>query len=141
MLFIPPTSFSPLLTRMYCFTKKLRDLSILIPLRQSVCRAVSHTSQSLHDKIKQHVPKSIRSCSCSQKRILPAVYAKLPLSLISSLLLFIQPFVFIFYKILSCDDNRLFFSQGHSPLHLSILEAIFIKTSDLALRQKKRTRV
>ena len=35
-------------------------------------RYVGRTSQRLQDRIKQHVPKSIRSCSSSQKRLLPA---------------------------------------------------------------------
>ena len=35
-------------------------------------RYVGRTSQRLQDRTKQHVPKSIRSCSSSQKRLLPA---------------------------------------------------------------------
>ena len=35
-------------------------------------RYVGRTSQRLQDRIKQHVPKSIRSCSSSPKRLLPA---------------------------------------------------------------------
>ena len=35
-------------------------------------RYVGCTSQRRQDRIKQHVPKSIRSCSSSQKRVLPA---------------------------------------------------------------------
>ena len=35
-------------------------------------RYVGRTSQRLQDRIKQHVPKSIRSCSFSPKRLLPA---------------------------------------------------------------------
>ena len=35
-------------------------------------RYVGRTSQRLQDRIKQHVPKSIRSCSSSQKLLLPA---------------------------------------------------------------------
>ena len=71
-----PTSFSPLPTRMYCLlsTKKQRDLSILTPLRQLVC--VGRTCQRLQNRIKQDVPKSIRSCSSSQKRILRARQCK-----------------------------------------------------------------
>ena len=34
-------------------------------------RYVGHTSQRLQDRIKQHVPKLIRSCSSFQKRLLP----------------------------------------------------------------------
>ena len=36
------------------------------------CRYVGRNSQRLQDRIKQHVPKSIRSSSSSQKRLLPA---------------------------------------------------------------------
>ena len=56
-------------------------------------------SERLQDRIKQHVFKSIRSFSSSQKRIL-TVSANLPLSLMPSLLLLLQPLNFIFYKIL-----------------------------------------
>ena len=35
-------------------------------------RYVGRTSQRLQNRIKHHVPKSIRSCSSSQKRLLPA---------------------------------------------------------------------
>ena len=41
-------------------------------------RYVGRSSQRLQDKIKQHVPKSIRSCSSSQKRLLPARRCKSP---------------------------------------------------------------
>ena len=47
---------------------------------QSSChwdsRYVGRTSQRLQDRIKQHVPKSFRSCSSSQKRLLPARWCK-----------------------------------------------------------------
>ena len=36
------------------------------------CRYVDRTSQRLQDRIKEHVPKSMSSCSSSQKRLLPA---------------------------------------------------------------------
>ena len=77
-----------------CFTEKQRDLSIPY---------VGRTSQRLHDGIKQHVPKSIRSCSSSQKHLayfLP-VDANLSPRPIPSLLLLIQSLDFTFYKILS----------------------------------------
>ena len=61
---------------------------------------VGHTSQRLQDRIKQHVPKSIRSCSSSQKRLLPARCCKSSTQTNTSLLLLIQPLDFIFYKIL-----------------------------------------
>ena len=39
-------------------------------------RYVGRTSQRLQNRIKYHVPKSIRSCSSSQKRLLPARQCK-----------------------------------------------------------------
>ena len=39
-------------------------------------RYIGRTSQRQQDRIKQHVPKSIRSCSSSQKRLLPARQCK-----------------------------------------------------------------
>ena len=40
-------------------------------------RYVGRTSQRLQDRIKQHVPKSIRSCSSSQKCLLPKMLTSL----------------------------------------------------------------
>ena len=62
-------------------------------------RYVGCTSQRLQDRIKLHVPKSIRSCSSKNAYFLLAG-ANLPPRLIPSLLLLIQPLDFIFYKIL-----------------------------------------
>ena len=39
-------------------------------------RYVDPTSQRLQDRIKQHIPKSIRSCSSSQKRLISACLSK-----------------------------------------------------------------
>ena len=63
-------------------------------------RYVGRTSLGLQDRIKQHVSKSIRSCSSSQKRFFLLVGANLSPRLMPSLLLLIQPLDFIFYKIL-----------------------------------------
>ena len=63
-------------------------------------RYVGRTSQRLQHRIKQHVPKSIRSCSSSQNAYFLLVCANLPSRLIPSILLLIQPLDFIFYKIL-----------------------------------------
>ena len=62
-------------------------------------RYVGRTSQRLQDRIKQHVSKSIRSCSSSLKHFL-LVGANLSPRLTPNLLLLIQPLDFIFYKIL-----------------------------------------
>ena len=81
--------------RSRCTTVKQRNLSILMPLRQSVCRPYL---QRLRERIKQHVPKSIRSYS-SLKRILLARQCKSSNQLNTHFLL-IQPLDFIFFKIL-----------------------------------------
>ena len=64
-------------------------------------RYVGRTSPRLQDRVKQHFPKSIRSCSASEKGSLPTVSANHPTSLILSLLLLIHALDFIFHKILS----------------------------------------
>ena len=63
-------------------------------------RYVGCNSQRLQDRIKQHVLKSIHSCSSSQKCLLPAYRCKCSTILIPILLLPIQPLDYIFYKIL-----------------------------------------
>ena len=52
-----------------CFTKKQRDYQFSCHCDS---RYVGCTSRRPQDRIKQHVPKSIRFCSSSQKRLLPA---------------------------------------------------------------------
>ena len=64
-------------------------------------RYVGRTFQRLQDRFKQHLPKSIRSCSAFHKRLLPAVGVNLTPTPIPCLLLLIQPLEFTFYKILS----------------------------------------
>ena len=61
---------------------------------------VDRTSQWLQDKIKQHVATFFRSLSFQKCMYFLPVSANLSPSLISILLLVIQPFVFLFYKIL-----------------------------------------
>ena len=106
------------------------------------CRYVGRTSQRLQDRIKQHVPKSIRSCSSSQKRFLPARRCKsstqtntqsLASDLAIGLYLLQNPTCAQHY-----DDSRFsILAQGRSPFHLSALEATFIKTSNPALCRQK----
>ena len=74
---------------------KLRNLRTILRNAHLWCRPYL---PMLQDRIKQHVLKSIRSCSSSQKRILPARECK---SLPSSLFFLIKPMEFIFYKLLS----------------------------------------
>ena len=105
-------------------------------------RYVGRTSQRLQDRIKQHVPKSIRSGVSSQKRVLPARDCKsssqsAPQDLASDsaigLHLLQNP---------TCaqhhDDSRFsILAKGRSPFHLSALEATFIKTSNPILCRQK----
>ena len=82
-----------------CFTEKQRDLSILMPLRQSVCRPyfpkAAGQNQTACPQIYPFLlffPKTLTSCSSVQNNLPPRP--------IPSLLLLIQPLDFIFYKIL-----------------------------------------
>ena len=63
-------------------------------------RYVGRTSQRLQDRIKQHVPKSIRSNSSSQKRLLPARRCKSSTQTNTQSLASDSAIDFIFYKIL-----------------------------------------
>ena len=101
--------FSAVEPRVVYFTNELLSATnkdILSALQKSIViyqfschcdsRYVGRTSQRLQDRIKQHVPKSIRSCSFCQKRdCFLHVGANLPPRLMP-----IQPLNFIFYKIL-----------------------------------------
>ena len=105
-------------------------------------RYVGRIFQRLQDRIKQHVPKSIRSCSSSQKRVLPARRCK------SSIQTDIQSFasdLTIELHLLqnpTCaqhyDDSRSsILAQGRYHFHLSLLKATVIKTSNPALSRQK----
>ena len=105
-------------------------------------RYVGRTSQRLQDRIKQHVPKSIRSCSFFPKHLLPARRCK------SSTQTNTQSFASdsdIGLHLLqnpTCtqhyDDSRFFIlAQGRSHFHLSALETTFIKTFNPALCAQK----
>ena len=97
---------------------------------------VGRTSQTMQDRIKQHVPKSIRSCASSQKRLLSARRCKsstqtntLASDSAIGLHLLQNPTCAQHY-----DDSRVsVLAQGRSPFHLSALEATFIKTSNPTL--------
>ena len=105
-------------------------------------RYVGCTSQRLQDRIKQYVPKSLRSGSSSQKRLLPTRRCKpstqtnthFPASnLAIGLHLLQNPTCAQHY-----DDSRFsILAQGRSPFHLYALEATFIKTSNPALCRQK----
>ena len=101
-----------------CFTERQRDLSILMPLRQSVCTPYS---QRLQVRIKQYVSKTIRFCSSPRNAYFLPVCANLPPSLISSLLFLIQPLDLICCKILlllniMMTEDSLFLSKSDFEL-------------------------
>ena len=105
-------------------------------------RYVGRTFQRLQDRIKEHVPKSIRSCSFSQKRLLSARRCKsfiqtntqtLASDSAVGLHLLQNPTSAQHY-----DDSRFsILAQGRLTFHLSALEATFIKTSNRALCLQK----
>ena len=103
---------------------------------------MGHTSQRLQDRIKQHVPKSIRSCSFSQKRLLPARRCKSSTQTNTQSLASDSAIGLHLLQNPSCvqhyEDSRFsILAQGHSPFHLSVLEATFIKTSNPAICRQK----
>ena len=91
-------------------------------------RYVGCTSQWLLDKIKQHVRKSTRSCSSSQKFILPARLCKPSTQSNTLSLAFDSAIGLHLLQNPACvqhyDDSRFFILvHGRSPFHLSTLEA------------------
>ena len=107
-------------------------------------RYVGRTSQRLFDRMKHHVPKSICSCSSSQKRLLPARYCKsftqtTTQSLASDSAIGLHLLQNQNPTCAQHYDDSIFsiLAQGRSPFHLSALEATFIKTSIPALCRQK----
>ena len=105
-------------------------------------RYVGRTFHRLQDKIKQHVPKSIRSCSSSQKRLLPARRCKSSTQTNTQSLASDSAIGLHLLQNPTCaqhyDDSRFsILAQGRSPFHLSALEATFVKTSNPALCRQK----
>ena len=105
-------------------------------------RFVGRTSLRLQDRIKQHVPKSICSCSSSQKRLLPTCWCKSSAQTNTQSLVSDSAIGLHLLQNPTCtqhyDDSRFsILAQGHSPFHLSALEATFIKTSNPALCRQK----
>ena len=103
---------------------------------------VGRTSQRLQDRIKQHIPKSICSCSSSQKRLLPARRCKSSTQTNTQSLASDSAIGLHLLQNPTCaqhyDDSRFsILAQGRSPFHLSALEATFIKTSNPALCRQK----
>ena len=105
-------------------------------------RYVGRTSQRLPDKIKQYVPKSIRSCYFSPKRLLPARRCKSSTQTNTQSLASDSAIGLHLLQNLTCaqhyDDSRFsILAQGRLLFHLSALEATFIKTSNPALCRQK----
>ena len=101
-------------------------------------RYVGRASQRLQDRIKQHVPKSIRSCSSFQKRLLPARRCKSFTQTTTQSIASDSAIGLHLLQNPNCaqhyDDSRLsILAQGRLPFYLSALEATFIKTSNPAL--------
>ena len=105
-------------------------------------RYVGRTSQRLQDRIKQHVPISIHSCSSSQKCLLPARWCKSSTQTNTQSLASDSAIELHLSQNPTCaqhyDDSRFsILAQGRSLFHLSALEATFIKTSNPALCRQK----
>ena len=118
----------------------VQSLSCVQILFVGRCRTESF--QRLQDRLKQHVPKSIRSCSSSQKRLLPARWCKSSIQTNTQSLASDSAIGLHLLQNPTCaqhyDDCRFsILAQGRSPFHLSALEATFIKTSNSALCRKK----
>ena len=103
---------------------------------------VRRTSQRLQGRIKQHVPKSIRSGVSSQKRVLPARDRKFSSQSATQHLASDSAIGPHLLQNPTCaqhyDDNRFsILAKSRSFFHLSALEATFIKTSNLILCRQK----
>ena len=103
---------------------------------------VGRTSQRLLDRIKQHVPKSIRSCSSTQKRLLLAGRFKFSTQTNNQsfafdsaveLHLLINPVFAQHYH----DIRSFILAQDRYLFHLSAFEATFITTFNHILCQQK----
>ena len=99
---------------------------------------VGRLSQGLQDRIKQHISKSIRSFSSSQKRLLSASRCKPSTQTNTEFFRSDSAIALHLLQNPVCaqhyDESRFsILAQGRSPFHLSALEATFIKTSKPAL--------
>ena len=106
---------------------------------------MGRTSQRLPDRIKQHVPKSIRYGTSSPKRDLPirkCKYSTKSTTKIQSLRHDLAIGLYLLRNPASTqhyDDSKFsIFAKGRSPFHLSVFEATFIKTfNPILCRQKE----
>ena len=141
MLFILPTSFSPLPTKDILPTLHKSNM-----IYQFSChcdsRYVGYTSQRLQNRIEPHVSKPIRSPSSSQKRLFSVCQFKSSIQTNTQFFASDSATRLHFLPNLACaqhyyDSIHSFLAQGRSPFHLPAFEANFIKTSDSALRRQK----
>ena len=100
-------------------------------------RYVGRTSQSLQDRIKQHVPKSIRYGISSPKRDLPIRKCKYSTKSTTQIQFLMHGSAIRLHLLRNPTcvqdyDDSMFsiLEKGRSPFHLSALEATFIKTSN-----------
>ena len=103
---------------------------------------IGRTSQRLQDRIKQHVSKTICSCSSSQKCLLPARRCKSSIQTNTQSLASDSAIGLHLLQNPTCaqhyDDSRFsILAQGRSPFNLYALEATFIKTSNPAFCRQK----
>ena len=141
-LFILPTRFCS------CYLQgcllALQKSNVIFQFSCHCCsRYAGRTFPTLQDRIKQHLLKSIRSCSSFRKRLLPAGLCKSSTQtntqssasdLAIGLHLLQNPISAQHY-----DDSRFsILAEGRSSFHLSALEATFIKTSNPDLCRQKQ---
>ena len=105
-------------------------------------RDIGRTSQWLQNRIKPHVPKSIRSCFSSQKRLFPARRCKSSTQTNTQSSAFHLAIGLHHLQNPVCaqhyDDSRFaILAQDRPPLHLSALQVTFIKTSNRSLLTKR----
>ena len=115
-----------------------RTLMVVHPyVRCCECRFVGRTSQRLQDRIRQHVPKTIRN-KTNQEKIQPTRKSKINSSTpncdsaITTHLLK-HPNCALHYN----DDQFSILSKARSKLHLAVLESIHITSSKPALCRQK----
>ena len=105
---------------------------------------VGRTSQRLQDRIKQHVPKSIRYGTSSPKRDFPIRKCKYSTKSTTQIQSLTHDSAIGLYLLRNpnCaqhNDDSMFsiLAKGRLPFHLSALEATFIKTSNSILCRQK----
>lgn len=100
-------------------------------------RYVGRTSQRLQDRIKQHVPKSIRTGQCSQDRTALSRSCKFKPSVTCDSAIG-QHLLENKSCALKYNNNKFsIIGKGRTPFHLSALEATYIKTTKPNLCRQK----